>query len=118
MAFTPGLITGVFQRPQTDGTIQNLLPDPSKVLGGIGEQQAGYVDVDNNGNWWKQSGTISYSTNPSATAVQELATAKNSFFTPQSFSIPSRTLPLSFTIPMECFLRWSRIPWEILLPLS
>ena len=34
LAFTPGLLDQVFQRPRSDGSLESLLPDPGVVLGG------------------------------------------------------------------------------------
>src|SRR5205085_2313860 len=55
LAFTPGLLAQVYQRPrdavQPLGAppAENLLPDPAAVLGGQGAERGGYVELDNDG---------------------------------------------------------------------
>jgi hypothetical protein len=85
LTFSPGLLTKIFQRKASDGSLENLIPNPRDVLGGTGECNAGYVGVDNNGYWWKTTGRISYAANPAASAAQELVEARNSFFLPKCF---------------------------------
>jgi YD repeat-containing protein len=88
MGFTPGLLSSKFQKSTPSMPATNLIPDPKSLLGGIGVSQGGYVDVVGDGSWWKQSNTISYSTDPSASPTQELSSARNSFYTPKSFIGP------------------------------
>lgn len=83
LAFTPGLLAQVFQR---DG--QPLLPDPAHVLGGQGADGGGYVDLDNNGQWWILAGRMFYSPGSTDTPVQELAYARQHFFLPQRYRDP------------------------------
>ena len=65
LAFTPGLISQVYQRGQTA-----LLPNPANVLGSAADG-GGYVDLDGDGHWWIPSGRVFYL--PSACpAPQEL----------------------------------------------
>ena len=88
LAMTPGLLTQGFERPKTDLTLENLLPDPSSVLKGAG----GYVlsddqktlglfpASDGDGYWWIPSGQIFYSTNATDPTATELENAKDNFF--------------------------------------
>ncbi|NEN88687.1 MAG: toxin [Okeania sp. SIO3H1] len=80
LAFTPGLLTQVCQRPQEGQLPENLLPNPANVLGGQGADQGGYVDLDGNGHWWIPSGRMFYSPNSGDTPAQELAYARQHFF--------------------------------------
>ncbi|KAH8728863.1 virulence plasmid 65kDa B protein-domain-containing protein, partial [Phaeosphaeriaceae sp. PMI808] len=88
LALTPGLLSSVFQRKHDNQPIENLLPNPAGVLGGQGSDQAGYVDLDNNGHWWVPAGRVFYHTGPNATFQQELAEAKAHFFLPRRFTNP------------------------------
>jgi RHS repeat-associated protein len=94
LCFTPGLLANVFKRQIANKPTEDLIPDPKRTLGGVGEQQAGYVDLDNNGRWWNPGGRVSFHSDPAATTVQELAEARSHFFTPRSFVDPfgNRTL--------------------------
>jgi RHS repeat-associated protein len=87
LAFTPGLLATIYQRPHAGAPTENLLPDPSKVLG-----EGGYVQSDDqqaiglfpasdpSGEWWIPSGQIFYSPGTGDTAAVELATAQAHFF--------------------------------------
>jgi len=88
LAFTPGLLSEVFQR---NG--QALLPDPAAVLGGQGPDQGGYVHFDGNGQWWIPSGKVFFHPdadigNPSLTAPLELAEARAHCFLQRKFADP------------------------------
>jgi RHS repeat-associated protein len=83
LAFTPGLLAKVYQRPRQDGTMENLLPDPVSVL-----IEGGYVDLDGNGHWWIPSGRVFYSPGLNYTSAQELANAQQHFFTACLFRDP------------------------------
>jgi RHS repeat-associated protein len=84
LAFTPGLLTQVFQR---DG--QPLLPtSPATVLGGAGPDQGGYVDLDGDGRWWIPSGRVFLSPDSSHTPGQELSHARQHFFLPHRYRDP------------------------------
>ena len=85
LAFTPGLLTEVHQGSLAGGTIQPLTPDISAIVFGTGSTQAGYVDLDNNGNAWIPSGQIRYS--PDDTTL-ELTYASAHFFLPCRFLDP------------------------------
>ena len=82
LAFTPGLLDQVFQRPRAGQPLEALLPqaDRAKVLGGNGGDQGGYVDLDGTGHWWLPSGRSFYSPGPADTPAAELAEARAHFF--------------------------------------
>jgi len=87
LAFTPGLLTQVFQR---DG--QPLLPNPAIVLGGQAADRGGYMpsqqlkadgrfpNTDPDDHWWIPAGRVFLSPNSNDTAAQELAYARSHFF--------------------------------------
>ena len=76
LAFTPGLLSSVYQRQRINQLAENLLPDPTSILG----KEGGYVDLDRNGHWWAPSGQIRYSPDVSNDPAQELAYAQRHFF--------------------------------------
>ena len=92
LAFTPGLISSVYQR-KSNGVTEVLQPDPASVLG----KEGGYVrsnDLKTDGrfpasdpddHWWIPSGRIFYSPNSNDTAAQELAYARQNCFLPCRF---------------------------------
>lgn len=80
LAFTPGLLAGVFQRAGDP-----LIPDPASVLGTQGADGGGYVDLEGDGHWWIPSGRIYYSQDPTDPPAQELAEARTHFFLPKRF---------------------------------
>lgn len=100
LAFTPGLLTQVFQRPRPGQAAEPLLPDPVAVLGGKGGAQGGYLrsqtmkadgrfppnDEDN--YWWIPSGQSFFTTNASDAAATELAQARQHFFLPRRYRDP------------------------------
>jgi RHS repeat-associated protein len=55
LAFTPGLISQVYQRGGT-----SLLPAPATVFGSAAADGGAYVDVDGDGHWWIPSGRMYY----------------------------------------------------------
>jgi RHS repeat-associated protein len=95
LAFTPGLLTQVFQRGG-----QTLLPNPAAVLGGQAGNQGGYLRsqtlkadgrfpaTDADDHWWIPSGRSFYSTNPAHDAATELAQAQQNFFLPRRYRDP------------------------------
>ncbi len=85
LAFTPGLLNQVYQRTLNGQPSENLLPNPTNVLGGQGADQGGYVDLDGNGHWWIPSGKMFYSENPADTPQQEQQQAHQHFFLPSRF---------------------------------
>jgi RHS repeat-associated protein len=88
LCFTPGLISSVFKRRSANQPDEDLIPDPPALLGGIGDQNGGYVDLDGDGAWWKTGGRVSFHLDPTAPAAQELAEARGHFFAPRSFADP------------------------------
>ncbi|GHO97436.1 hypothetical protein KSF_074840 [Reticulibacter mediterranei] len=101
LAFTPGLLAKIYQRPldvvQPPGSPppENLLPNPSDVLSGQGADGGGYVDLNGDGRWWIPSGRTFFSPNPNNTAVQELAHACQHFFLPHRYRDPFHTNAIS-----------------------
>ena len=99
LAFTPGLLTQVFQRPldqiRPPGAPppETLLPDPAVVLPadpatGAVADRGGYVDLDGDGHWWLPSGRVFYSPGTGDSAADELAHARQHFFLPHRFRDP------------------------------
>ena len=93
LAITPGLLAKFYKRKLGAKPEENLLPDPALVLGGKGDDQGGYIDLDANGRWWIPSGQIFYSAtadaaNPTATAAAELTEARQHFFLSKQFFDP------------------------------
>nr|WP_281722007.1 SpvB/TcaC N-terminal domain-containing protein [Nitrosomonas nitrosa] len=100
LAFTPGLLAQVFQRPHQGQPAESLLPNPATVLGGQAGNQGGYLrsqalkvdgrfpvsDADD--HWWIPSGRSFYSTNPVDNAITELAQARQHFFLPRRYRDP------------------------------
>lgn len=82
LAFTPGLIAQVYQRGSTA-----LLSTPAAVLGSVGADGGGYVDLDGDGNWWVRSGRIFYLPTVHS-SLQELEEAAHNFFLPRRFEDP------------------------------
>ncbi|MGB3201531.1 MAG: toxin TcdB middle/C-terminal domain-containing protein, partial [Nodosilinea sp.] len=80
LAFTPGLLTQVFQRSQPGQPPTDLLPNPADTLGGQGADQGGYRDLDGDNHWWIPSGRMFHSLNSSDSPAQELAHARQHFF--------------------------------------
>jgi RHS repeat-associated protein len=93
LAFTPGLLTNVFQRPRPGQQPENLLPVPASVLqadvpGGQVTDRGGYVDLDGDDHWWVPSGRAFYSSDAGDDAAAELAQAAQHFFLPRRFRDP------------------------------
>ena len=90
LAFTPGLLDAVFQRPRTGQPAEELLPnaDRVQVLGDQGADQGGYVDLDSNGHWWLPSGRSFFSPDPGDAPATELAEARANFFLPRRIRDP------------------------------
>ena len=90
LAFTPGLLTNVYQRERAGLPLENLLPDRDRgsVLGGRNADQGGYVDLDGDGHWWIPSGRIFFHPDTAAAAAMELTEAINSFFLPRRVEDP------------------------------
>ncbi len=92
LAFTPGLLSQVFQR---NG--QPLMQNPADMLGGQGADKGGYVDLDGNDHWWIPSGQMFYSLNPADNAQNELDYAQKHFFIPLRYRDPfSNTTTIAY----------------------
>jgi RHS repeat-associated protein len=111
LAFTPGLLTQVYQRSRDSQPPENLLPDPAAVLpadvpGGQVADRGGYVISqtlrsqnlfpanvtdpfwtigDADGHWWLPAGRTFYSPNSGDTAAVELTNARKHFFVPRRY---------------------------------
>jgi RHS repeat-associated protein len=82
LAFTPGLISRVYQR-----SADPLLPAPASVLGSVSADGGGYVDLDSDGHWWIPTGRLFYiSGEPSGPL--EKNEARQHFFLPRRFEDP------------------------------
>ncbi|MFU1927405.1 SpvB/TcaC N-terminal domain-containing protein [Bordetella hinzii] len=89
LAFTPGLLDQVFQRPRAGLAPEILLVGPTRarVLGGQGADQGGFVDLDGDGHWWIPSGLSFY--HPADVAPHiELAEAQAHFYLPRRYRDP------------------------------
>jgi RHS repeat-associated protein len=100
LAFTPGLLAQVFQRPRGGQPPEALLPDPASVLGGQAGNRGGYLrsqmlkadgrfparDADN--HWWIPSGQSFFTANSGDPAATELAQARQHFFLPHRYRDP------------------------------
>lgn len=88
LAFTPGLLTNVYQR---DGV--PLLPAPAQVLAvdianGLTASRGGYVELDGDGRWWLPSGRSHFSSDPAHSPQAELVEARRHFFLPRRYRDP------------------------------
>ena len=100
LAFTPGLLAQVFQRPRAGQPAEPLLPDPAAVLGGQGGDRGGYLQsqtlkadgrfpaTDLDDHWWIPSGQSFFTTDPADRAAAELAQARQHFFLPRRYRDP------------------------------
>jgi len=91
LAFTPGLLSAVYQRLHAGLATENLLPNPSAVLladGAPESDRGGYVDLDGDGRWWIPSGRMFFHPDESVAATTELTEATGHFFLPRRFRDP------------------------------
>jgi len=101
LAFTPGLLAQVFQRPRSAGQPpEALLPDPASVLGGPAGECGGYVQSqtlkadrrfpssDADGLWWRPTGRSFFTPRPGDSATAELRRARQHFFLPRRYRDP------------------------------
>lgn len=100
LAFTPGLLAQVFQRPRQGQATEPLLPGSSTVLGGQAGNRGGYLQsqvlkadgrfpanhVDD--DWWIPSGQSFFSPNPADNAATESAQAQAHFYLPRRYRDP------------------------------
>ena len=83
LAFTPGLLANVYGRGAT-----NFIPTPDNLLGAVGADKGGYVDLDGDGHWWIPSGRTFYHPTTGASSVAELNEATDHFFLPRRIRDP------------------------------
>jgi RHS repeat-associated protein len=100
LAFTPGLLTQVFQRPHAGQPPEALLPNPAAVLGGQAGSRGGYLKSqalkadgrfpgsDADDHWWIPSGQSFFNTNPADNAANESTQARQHFFLPRRYRAP------------------------------
>ena len=89
LAFTRGLLDSVYQRELTGEPSKSLIPDPTSVLGSKNPDGGGYVDLDEDGNWWIPSGQVFYwQQDLEDDPQQELDFASKHFFLPHRFRDP------------------------------
>ncbi len=79
LAFTPGLIARTYRRGGAA-----LLPMPATVLGSVGPDGGGYVDLDGDGRWWVAGGRIFYMA-AAPSIPQEKAQASQHFYLTRRF---------------------------------
>ena len=85
LAFTPGLLSSVFQRPRDGQPDEELLLDlgnilPADINAGNIADRGGYVDLDGDNHWWIPSGPMFFSPMTEASPIQEVAFAREHFF--------------------------------------
>ena len=88
LAFTPGLLSTVYQRPHAGQPAENLLPNPSAVLladASLASDRGGYMDLDGDGRWWISSGRVFFHPDENVIATNELMEAIDHFFLPRRF---------------------------------
>ena len=83
LALTPGLLDQVYRRSG-----QTLITDPVAVLGGVGGDRGGYVELDVDGRWWIPSGRVYFSQNSADGPADECNFAVAHFFLPHRFEDP------------------------------
>ncbi|MEU1596502.1 SpvB/TcaC N-terminal domain-containing protein [Streptomyces sp. NPDC005708] len=100
LAFTPGLLAQIFQRPRQGQAPEPLLPDPASVLGGQADNRGGYLQSqvlkadgrfpagDADDHWWMASGQSFFSPNPTDNAATESAQARQHFYLPRRYRDP------------------------------
>lgn len=109
LAFTPGLLAQVLQRPRQGQEPEPLLPDPTPVLGGQAGNQGGYLQSqilradgrfpasdadrrfragDADEHWWIPSGRSFFSPNPADNPAAESEQAQQHFYLPRRFRDP------------------------------
>ena len=83
LALTPDILRSCYQSSQTDPLLQDF-----SILAHQGPTGGGYVDLEKDNYFWIPSGTESFTNNRNVTPIEELATARASFFTPVLFIDP------------------------------
>ncbi|MEW6667898.1 MAG: SpvB/TcaC N-terminal domain-containing protein [Thermodesulfobacteriota bacterium] len=99
LAFTPGLLAGVYKRKADSGAVEDLVPDPASVL----KAEGGYILSDDyrgaglfptsdpGGRWWIPSGRIFFSPSAGDDPPTELSHARKHFFLPHRYRDPFHT---------------------------
>ena len=110
LAFTPEIIAAAYQRRRVDDSPEDLLPnaDRATVLGGRGDDQGGYVDLDGDGRWWLPSGRSFFSPGPADTPAAELAAARKHFFAARRYRNPFGQHSFVDHDPHDLLIRESR----------
>jgi RHS repeat-associated protein len=91
LAFTPGLLSTVYQRSHTGQATEILLPNPGAVLladAAPRSDRGGYVDLDGDGRWWIPSGRVFFHPDENVAAANELTEAAGHFFVPRRLRNP------------------------------
>lgn len=109
LAFTPGLLTQVFQRPREGQAAESLLPDRAAVLGGQAANRGGYLpsqalkgdgrfpasaadrrfrSCDADDHWWIPSGQTFFTPDPADDAATESEQARQHFYMPRRYRDP------------------------------
>lgn len=91
LAFTPGLLSDIYQGSvpnQTSASLAPILASGGYVLGDDLQSSGLFPASDPEGYWWIPSGRIFYSPGPSDNPGQELANALAQFFLPCRFEDP------------------------------
>jgi RHS repeat-associated protein len=84
LALSAGVLAKVYCRPRTDGTIENLLPDPASVL----SEEGKYFELDSDGQWWIPTGRFFYSPHNLHEPAVEFDYAVRHFFLPHRYRDP------------------------------
>lgn len=100
LAFTPGLLSQVFQRPHQGQPTELLLPNPAAVVGGQAGNRGGYLSSqtlkadgrfpasDPDDHWWIPSGQSFFSANEADSALAEWTQARQHFFLSHRYRDP------------------------------
>lgn len=80
LALTPGLIARVFRRARDGAPAEALLPDPAAVLGARTGDGGGYRDLDGDGRWWRPSGRVFFTDDPTDGPAAERGMARARFY--------------------------------------
>jgi DNA-binding transcriptional ArsR family regulator len=80
LVFPGDLLTEVYRRREPP---EDLLPDRAAVL-----REAGYVDLEEDGNWWAPSGRVFYTPDETHDAGRELREALRHFFVVRRYRDP------------------------------